>query len=256
MIARALGAGTNTIARCQKLRDFQRGSMLRLLLAFSATLFAVSLTAAQTPIDIQPAKQLERTNTLGTGNYKPTDKEKPFFSKLAADEQVTGSAFVGPYKLQGRKGKYVSWFAIVRGISPVDANSHTVHLLLEQKHFDGLTDSHIMLVAFTGSGDFRATLEGDPSSIPALSLVRVYGRVTAEENNLPEITVEYIRVWPWLSFTFTDLGSEDHTNPRWTKFCTACKKGGRVYNPFPKPDYFRSMLGDPNLFGLNLSDPK
>jgi hypothetical protein len=230
--------------------------MLRLALILSTALFAATLATAQTPIDIQPAKQLERTNTLGTCGYQPTAKEKPFFSKLATDEKITGSAFVGPYKLQGRKDKYVSWFAIVRGISPADGKSNTFHVLLEQKHFDGATDCHIMLVAFTGSGDFRATLQGDPGSIPPLSLVRVYGRVVTEESNVPEIAVEYIRVWPWLSFTFTDLGSEDHTNPRWAEFCTVCKKDARIYNPFPKPAYFQSILGDPNLFGLHLPDPQ
>src|SRR5271155_4958145 len=210
---------------------------MRFRIALLSALLFISIASAQTPMDTQPAKQLERTNTLGTCPYRPTEKEKPFFDRLAEDERVTGSAFVGPYSLQGRTSKYVSWFGIVRGISQTEPNGSQLSLLLEQKHFDGLTDCHIMLVAGSGSGDFRATLEANPDFIPALSLVKVYGKVVSEENKVPQIAVEYIRVWPWLSFTFTDLGSEDHTDPRWAKFCTACKKGGRVYNPFPKPDY-------------------
>ena len=225
-----------------------------ILLLFSLLFATVGL--AQTPVDIQVAKQLTRGNTLGSCSYSPTEKEKPFLERLAADEQVTGSAFSKPYRIQGRKGKYVSWFGIVRGISPAEPGANRYSLLLEQKYFDGLTDCHIMLVAATGSGDFRATLEGNAESIPALSLVRVYGRVISEEDKLPQIAAEYMRIWPWLSFTFSDLGAEDHSNPRWAKFCTVCKGGGRIYNPYPTEAYYLATLGDPKDFGLHLEDVK
>jgi len=227
----------------------------RAILLLSSLLFA-STALAQTPVDIQEAKQLTRGNTLGTCSYSPTEKEKPFLEKLAVGEQVTGSAFGKPYRIQGRKGKYVSWFGIVRGISPDVPDANKYGLLLEQKYFDGLTDCHIMLVAETGSGDFRATLEGSAESIPALSLVRVYGKVVSEEDKVPEIAVEYMRVWPWLSFTFSGLGAEDHSNPRWAKFCTLCKSGGRIYNPYPTEAYYLAVLGDPKDFGLHLEDVK
>lgn len=227
----------------------------RVILLLPSLLFA-SVTFAQTPVDIEVAKQLTRTNMLGSCSYRPTEKEKPFLERLAADEQVTGSAFSKPYRIQGRKGKYVSWFGIVRGISPAEPDASRYSLLLEQKYFDGLTDCHIMLVAATGSGDFRATLEGSPESIPALSLVRVYGRVISEEGKLPQIAVEYMRVWPWLSFTFSDLGAEDHSNPRWAKFCTACKGRGQIYNPWPTEAYYLAVLGDPKDFGLHLEGAK
>lgn len=227
----------------------------RAIVLLSSLLFA-SVTLAQTPVDIQVAKQLTRGNTLGSCMYSPTEKEKPFLDRLAANEQVTGSAFSKPYRIQGKKGKYVSWFGVVRGISPAEPDASRFSLLLEQKYFDGLTDCHIMLVAATGSGDFRATVEGSPESIPALSLVRVYGKVVSEENNLPQIAVDYMRVWPWLSFTFTDLGAQDHSNPRWAKFCTVCKSGGRICNPYPTEAYYLAVLGDPKDFGLHLEDVK
>jgi hypothetical protein len=228
---------------------------LRALLLISS-LFSAGVTLAQTPVDIQPAKQLTRGDTLSTCSYTPAEKEKPFFERLDPEERVTGSAFSKPYRIQGRKGKYVSWFGIVRGISPVGADANKYSLLLEQKYFDGSTDCHIMLVAATGSGDFRATLEGISESIPALGLVRVYGRVISEENKLPQIAVEYMRVWPWLGFTFFDLGAEDHSNPRWARFCTVCKGGGRIYNPYPTEAYYLAVLGDPKNFGLHLENAK
>ncbi len=227
----------------------------RFIVLLSGLLFA-GVSLAQTPVEIQVVKQLTRGNTLGTCTYSPTGKEKPFLERLASDEKVTGSAFTKPYSIQGRKGKYVSWFGIVRGISIGVPETGGYSLLLEQKYFDGLTDCHIMLVSATGSGDFRATLEGSPELIPALSLVRVYGKVISEENRVPQIAVEYMRVWPWLTFTFTDLGAEDHSNPRWAKFCSACKSGGRIYNPYPTEAYYPSILGDPKDFGLHLESAK
>ena len=228
---------------------------LRIMLLLPGLLFA-NVALAQTPVDIQVAKQLTRGNSLSTCSYSPAEKEKPFLEKLASDERVTGSAFTKPYRIQGKKGKYVSWFGIVRGIVPAEPDGSHYTLLLEQKYFDGLTDCHIMLVALTGSGDFRATLDGSANSIPALSLVRVYGRVISEENKVPQISAEYMRVWPWLSFTFSDLGAEDHSNPLWSKYCTSCKGGGRIYNPYPTETYYLGILGDPKDFGTHLESAK
>ena len=90
---------------------------------------------------------------------------------------------------------------------------------------------------------------------PALALVRVYGKVIGETNNVPTIAAEYIRVWPWLTFTLSDLGAEDHSNPRWAEYCKLCK-GGRVYNPYPTTDYYLNVLGDPKDFGIHLQDSK
>ncbi|HEV1994998.1 MAG TPA: hypothetical protein VGR03_11760 [Candidatus Acidoferrum sp.] len=61
-------------------------------------------------------------------------------------------------------------------------------------------------------------------------MVRVYGKVMEDKDKIPEISVEYVQVWPWLTFTLTDLGVEDCTNPRWLKYCKRCK-GGRIYDP-------------------------
>jgi len=122
---------------------------------------------------------------------------------------------------------------------------------VQHHFFDGMTDCHIMLVAKSGDGDFVAKLQVDPSQIPALALVRIYGRVTSEKARVPEVAVDYIRVWPWMTFTFTDLAGEDHSNPRWQKY-SKVRPGDRIYVPYPTENYYLNVLGDPADFGLNL----
>jgi len=205
---------------------------------------------AQTPMDVQPVKELRPTGTLATCSYKPADKETPFFQKLQPSDRETGS-FLAPYSIHNKENKYVSWFGIVRGV--VDARADgTYTLLLEHKFFDGMTDCHIMLVSEGGSGDFHATLNPDGEIIPPLSLLRIYGTVTEEVKGFPHLAAEYVRVWPWLTFTFTDLGAEDKGNPEWKKYCKLCK-GGRIYRPFPDMNYYLSVLGDPKDFGTEPS---
>jgi hypothetical protein len=207
--------------------------------------------AAQTPMDIEPVKELVPNGTLATSIYRPVAQEEPFFKKLSQDELSTGS-FMAPYTVHGKTGKYVSWYGVVRGITVSDQQKGEITLLLDQHYFDGMTDSHIMLVSYSGGGDFRATLRADPSALPPLSLVRIYGKVVDETDNIPHVAAEYIRVWPWLTFTFTDLGASDKSNPLWGKY-SKFHAGGRIYNPYPKEDYYLRMLGDPKFFGVNFS---
>jgi hypothetical protein len=218
---------------------------LNLGIAFMIAIVA-STCRAQTPIDIQPVKELKRTNSLGTCGYKPTDKEAPYFKKLEASEQATCS-FMGEYDIHKKQNKYVSWFGIVRGVLEAKPGG-SMTLLLEQKYFDGLTDCHIMLVSHAGSGDFRATLGPIEGEILPLMLVRIYGKVDGESNGTPHLAVDYGRVWPWGTFTFTDMGAGDKSNPEWAKFCQICKKG-KIYNPYPDRNYYLGMLGDPKEFG-------
>lgn len=212
---------------------------------------AVSVAAAQTSIDIQPVKELKPTGTLATCSYSPVTKETLFFSRLSDAEKTNDTAFGGNYTIHNKTGTYVSWFGIVRGISPAAQPGGEVSLLLQHHFFDGMTDCHIMLVAKTGDGDVTAKLKVDPATIPALSLVRIYGKVTHETARVPEVAVEYIRVWPWLTFTFTDLAGSDHSNPRWLQ-SSKVKLGDRIYVPYPNEHYYLNVLGDPADFGLNL----
>jgi len=203
---------------------------------------ALSSCCAQTPVDLQPVKDLDRSANLATCDYRPTPKEAPYFRKLPEAEQATGSG-ITEYSIHGKQGRQVSWFGVVRGV--VDAKPGSTTLLLEQKAFDGFTDCHIMLVSFAGFGDFHATYVPGRETIPPLSLVRVYGRVRGEKNGVPELAAEYLRVWPWMTFTFTDLGSRNSGNPKWAELCQLCMPGARVYNPFPERKYYVLTLGEP-----------
>ena len=218
-------------------------------LFLALVLITASALRGVTVIETEKVKELKPTGSLGTCSYAPAAAEKPYFSKLPKSEVVTGS-FMEPYSIHNKKSINVSWFAIVRGITPEPDSDKRFTLLLEHKFFDGMTDCHIMLVSVAGGGDFRATVETDGAqSIPALALVRVYGVVTKEEGGVPTVTADYIRVWPWHTFTLTDLGPEDKGNPKWRKLCRLCKSG-RVYNPYPAESYYLSVLGDPADFAL------
>lgn len=222
------------------MRSFLLGAGLLVMLS--------PFSVAQTQIDIQAVKELKPTGSLGSCPYQATAKESPYYKKLDEAEKVTGSSFVAePYTIHKKEGKYVSWFGIIRGVLNTKPDG-AITLLVEQKFFDGLTDCHIMLVSKTGGGDFRANLDRIPENPPLLSLIRAYGKVTAEKDGVPEVSVEYVRVWPWLTFTFTDLGPKDEGNPEWTKYCSICKNG-RVYNPYPNRGYYLRILGDPKDFG-------
>jgi hypothetical protein len=204
--------------------------------------------AAQTPIEMQPVKELKPTGSLGTCGYVPFPNEKPYYEKLGENERSTGS-FMEAYDIHKKKDAFVSWYGIVRGVTRIP-NSDSWDLLLEHKYFDGMTDCHIMLVSMSGSGDFDARVQSKDVPVPALALVRVYGKVT-QEHGMPLIEAEFIRVWPWMTFTFTDMGAEDKTNTRWKKECKLCKNG-RVYRPYPDREYYRETLGDPEKYGVFL----
>ncbi len=201
-------------------------------------------------MDVQPVVELKPAGTLATCIYKPVAQEAPFFNRLSDGEKTNGSMLRG-YSIRGKIGSRVAWFGIVRGITPPQEKGGEVTLLVEHKYFDGMTDCHIMLVQWTGDGDFTARLNVDPSAIPALALVRVYGAVTGETAGVPEIKVDYIRVWPWMTFTFMDLAGNDHSNPRWKKYADL-GSSGNVYDPYPDENYYLHLLGDPAAFGVNL----
>jgi hypothetical protein len=221
---------------------------LRACAAIFTVLVITALCFGQTQIEIQEVKELKPTGSLSTCNYRPTDRETPFFQKVPPEEKTSGSFMdKHEYQIKGKFKQYVSWFGVVRGSSPTKDADHSNELLIEQKYFDGMTDCHIMLVSKSGAGDFVTKLTSSGENVPILSLVRVYGTVVGEENGVPNVAADYVRVWPWLTFTFTDLGPEDHSNPEWAKYCKICK-GGRIYKPYPNNSYYLGVLGDPKDF--------
>jgi hypothetical protein len=202
-------------------------------------------------MDIQPVKDLKPTGTLATCMYSPVAQEAPFLSRLDKKEKINDPLFNGPCTIHKKAGKAVAWFGIVRGITPPAQAGGEVSLLVQHHFFDGMTDCHIMLLSKSGDVDFVAKLKIDPAAIPPLSLVRIYGKVSSERDGVPEVLADYIRVWPWLTFTFTDLGGADHSNPRWQHY-SRVTPSDRIYKPYPDRNYYLTVLGDPADFGLNL----
>lgn len=195
-------------------------------------------TQAATLVEDSPALPKPPRGTLGTGDYKPSDKELPFFSKLAPEEQRTGDMF-SDYSITGKKDKFIGWFGIVRGIEE-DKTTNTTSLLVENKYFDGLTDTHIMALSFNGGGDFSARLSGIGLGVKELSLVKVYGVVQSETDSIPEIKAEYVRQWDWGKFTFLMIYGKQKGNTKWQKLN---KAGEKIYNPFPDQKYYEDRLG-------------
>lgn len=177
--------------------------------------------------------------SLGTSSYEPTAMEKPFFSKLSAKEQTTGSMF-DDYSITGKTGTHVGWFGIVRKIEENTTTQET-RLLVEMKYFDGLTDTHIMALSFNGAGDFLATLGGVGLGIKPLSLVKVYGVVGREDKSIPLVKAEYVRQWDWGQFTFLMVYGSQKGNTQWKKLNKVDEN--HIYNPFPTPKYYEDRLG-------------
>ena len=172
-----------------------------------------------------------------TVGYTPTQDEAKFQSKKP-DADIGGDTGFDAKKagtLLGKKGKLISWFAIVRELPAKDGGA----FLLEHKHFDGLNDYHIQLASLFGVGDFKVMAKDTKGDLKRLSLVRVIGTVIDEKDGIPSVRADYIRVWHPGDFTFMDYGA-DATNERWKKLR---QKTDLIYSPEPDAEYYEGLLG-------------
>lgn len=177
---------------------------------------------------------------LGTKSYEPSEREAPYFKKLAEDEVATGG-LVGDYDITKKDKKYVGWFGIVREVKEDKANQRTT-LLLEHKYFDGLTDIHILALSFNGSGDFRAVVPGIGHQIRPLALVKVYGTVAGPQGaSLPEVNSEFVRHWDWGTFTFLMASGKQRGSEKWRKLNRVDLDD--IYDPYPADAYYEKRLG-------------
>lgn len=192
-----------------------------------------------TPVEHAQALPNPEPGTLATSVYKPSEKEKDFFSKLSNEEQTTGSV-LHDYSITGKTGTYIGWFGIVRNIEENQAANET-KILVEHKYFDGLTDTHIMALSFNGGGDFTANLSGTGLGIKNMSLVKIYGVVKGEINKIPEVEAEYVRHWDWGKFTFLMAYGTQKGNTKWKKINKV--KASDIYDPFPDQRYYEDRLG-------------
>jgi hypothetical protein len=275
----------------------------RILPALSFLICATGLLAADAPkpatqpvtkIEVEKAPQrVTIEGGLGTRSYIPSADERPFFDKTPGNEQAIGSLVEDSgYDLSTHKGRWVSWFGIVRSVQKIDGDCE---LLVEHKYFDGLTDLHILALSFSGAGDFKVIVHGSAEpDIHPLQLIRVYGKVSEEEVQSPPpathveekpkpaekpkgkpgrpdraarpaarpdepakapstVHAEYVRVFPWKTFTFIAAYGRDRTNPTWRKLCKV--PADAIYSPVPDDAYYRDRLGDPNDAGKEKTTP-
>jgi hypothetical protein len=221
-----------------------------LLLAFSPAFIAPNRAQTATKVEHvtqKPEQGLEFT----TKRYEPSDKERPFYEKLGADELATGG-LAGDYRLHAKRGKYVGWFGIVREVAEDKAKSRTV-LTVEHKYFDGVTDAHIQAVSFNGDGDFQVVVRGTGHRIEPLSLVKVYGTVASADqtgrsfvgpfptSHPPRLDADFIRDWHWGAFTFIGTLGDQHGSEKWRKLNAVDPK--QIYDPYPDDHYFELRLG-------------
>jgi hypothetical protein len=228
--------------------------------------FGADAPTARTVIEIsQP--MAGRGEGLGTAGYAATEQERPFQKKVTeqpidhwagldvpppegekpdpkqvAEEKKRKAeelARAKRYSLNDQAGEYVGWFGIVRGSSWNESQGRS-ELLLQHCYSDGLTDLHIQIVSIFGAGDFRALVADKAKNIPLLSLVCVYGKVSAGKDGVPDVTAEFVRVWDWGLFTFMDYGI-DKTNPKWRAMRKV--RGEDIYTPRPSEKYYQAVLG-------------
>ena len=187
-----------------------------------------------TPIEI--SKPLEAPGGgLGTKGYEPTKKEaelQPKVNGKTADDKMSDV-------LPGNEGNYVGWFGIVRDIKE-DKDKKETTLLVEHKHFDGLTDLHIHIVSIYGGGDFNVVLKGTGLELKNLSLVRVLGSVDKAKAGILLVHADYVRTWDWGLFTFMDYG-EEKGNKKWIDLRKI--NGNDVYTPRPSKKFYEAVLG-------------
>lgn len=204
---------------------------------------AANPVAGDTPVEHVTGRVSRAAAALGTKSYEPSEPEKPFFTRLAADEVATGG-LAGDYDINTKDGKYVGWFGIVRQVQEDPAAGKTI-LTVEHKYFDGLTDVHILALSFNGSGDFRAALHGVGHGIEALTLVKVYGTVSkADSEELADIDAEFVRNWHWGAFTFLMASGTQRGSEQWRKLNQVDLDD--IYDPEPDDQYYELRLGTRN----------
>jgi len=162
---------------------------------------------AQTPMDIQPVKQLVRGKLAGYLRLHPARTGGALSQEPAcqgADHRLV-HAPIHYFRQEGEDGELVRSPPGHLGFRWASHPADRTQVLRRHDrlpHHAGLSRRRWR---------FQAALEADPKNLPALSLVRVYGTVKEETGKIPLVAVDYLRVWPWFTFTFTDLGAEDLT---------------------------------------------
>lgn len=178
-------------------------------------------------------------------NYRPTDWEKEYLEDFPENERVTvqtkpGELPPSTFELARHLDRRVSWFGIVREVTPNAIGKRGGTLLIENKYFKGSGDEKLQTVSIRGGGSFVAKVSNFSKELTPLMLVRVYGRVLREENGVPVVKVKFLRGWHIGQYNFDDYG-EDHTDPRWTK-SIHLKPGEPIHQNTVSAEYYIDRL--------------
>ena len=204
----------------------------------------------ETIIERSPALH---SRLLGTSiGYEPLKAEAKFYEKLPLSERDWASEYIAStnpkdarastetqkpeFSLSGHVREFVSWFGILRAAEKIEGG---YKLVIQNKYYDGTSDLHIQTVSIRGAGDFDAIVHCSDFSLNPLVLVRIYGKVTREENGRPLVDVEYLRYWNWLYFNFRDYG-KDKGNSAYDKDLDLT--GLRIYSSRVSPNYYSQRI--------------
>ena len=193
----------------------------------------------RTKVEFVEVEPLTRQKFLGTKSYAPSAMEKPYWDKLARIEKAAMVPFQ-EYDLAKKDGVDVGWFGIVRNVRE-DTDAKRTVVTLEHKYFNGLTDLHILVVNFNGSGDFAATLNGVGHGIKPLALVRVYGKASVADGEPRIASADFIRQWDWGSFSFITAMGPQRGSERWRKLNKVPLD--KIYSAYPNRRYYVDRLG-------------
>jgi hypothetical protein len=189
--------------------------------------------------DSQPWPRNE-SGGLATISYPVSEKEKPFADRVFKDGFPM--APTACMTMDATVGKEVAWFGIARGFKVLHDRDET-RVLLENKYFDGLTDTDLLCVSFAGGGDFVAILPGTNYRVQPLGLLRVYGKVVSVKDGVPRVEVEYVRHFAWGRFCFMLVNGTPAGNQEWRKLCKV--KDDDMYGRGIDLAYYVDRLGDP-----------
>jgi hypothetical protein len=179
-------------------------------------------------------------------SYKATEDEADYLDLLPEKERVTvesrpDESAHSAFQLKGGLDRRISWFGIVREVTPDGIGKRGGRLLIENKYFNGTKDEKLQTVSIQGGGDFVAEVTNLSEELAPMLLVRVYGRVIREENGIPVVRVRFLRGWHIGQYNFDDYG-EDHGNPAW-KRARHQKPGESVHQTAVTADYYINCLG-------------
>ena len=120
-------------------------------------------------------------------SYTPNEWEEPYFDRLPKEQRTTLQSKPGEqghanFQLSGRLHQFVSWFGIVREVTP-NVGRRGGALLIENKYYNGTGDDKLQTVSIRGGGNFKGQMTNLSGQLVPPILVRVYGALSAKKTS-------------------------------------------------------------------------